>query len=51
MMNSTERRLQRRAQERRRRALRRFLNDSLLIVPTMALYLGLVFVFILELSK
>jgi|TARA_B100001094_G_scaffold271615_1_gene277013 hypothetical protein len=50
-MNSTQRRLQRRAKEQRRRALRRLFNDSLLIVPSMFLWLGLVFVFILELSK
>ena len=50
-MNSTARRLQRRAKERRRRALRRFFDDSLLIVPTMALFLGLVYMFVLELSK
>jgi hypothetical protein len=50
-MNSTQRRLDRRAKERRRRALRRFFDESLLIVPTMFLWLGLVFVFILELSK
>jgi hypothetical protein len=51
MMTSTQRRLKRRAKEKRRRALRRFFNDSFLIVPTMALYMGLVYVFILELSK
>lgn len=50
-MNSTARRLQRRAKERRRRALRRFFGDSFLIVPTMFLWLWIVFVFIIELSK
>jgi len=50
-MNSTQRRLQRRAKEQRRRTLRRFFDESLLIVPAMFLWLGFVFVFILELSK